>query len=116
MGRLNQLLIQYNILQHEFQTNQQLYESLLQRLKDATLSSGLRATNIHVVDEARPPLAPIRPRKVFNVAIGLMVGFILGVALAFVQEALDDSIKSIGQVERYLSTNALAVIPCVRPS
>jgi polysaccharide biosynthesis transport protein len=114
MGRLNQLLIQYNILQHEFQTNQQLYESLLQRLKDATLSSGLRATNIHLVDPARPPLAPIRPRKVFNVAIGLMVGFILGVALAFVQEALDDSIKSIGQVERYLSTNALAVIPLAR--
>lgn len=114
MGRLNQLLIQYNILQHEFQTNQQLYESLLQRLKDATLSSGLRATNIHLVDQARPPLAPIRPRKVFNVAIGLMVGFILGVALAFVQEALDDSIKSIGQVERYLSTNALAVIPLAR--
>ena len=115
LGKLNQLLIQHNILQHEFQTNQQLYESLLQRLKDATLSSGLRATNIHVVDPARAPLAPVRPRKLFNVTIGLMVGLILGVALAFVQEALDDSVKSIGQVERYLATNALAVIPLARP-
>lgn len=114
LGKLNQLLIQHNILQHEFQTNQQLYESLLQRLKDATLSSGLRATNIHVVDAARPPLGPIRPRKTFNIMVGLMVGLILGVALAFVQEALDDSIKSIGQVERHLATNALAVIPLAR--
>ena len=46
--------------------------------------------------------------------VGLLVGLILGVTLAFVQEALDDSIKSIGQVERYLSTNALAVIPLAR--
>jgi polysaccharide biosynthesis transport protein len=115
LGKLNQLLIQHNILQHEFQTNQQLYESLLQRLKDATLSSGLRATNIHTLDTARPPMGPIRPRKFFNITIGLMVGLILGVMLAFVQEALDDSIKSVGQVERHLATNALAVIPLARP-
>ncbi|PYU97477.1 MAG: hypothetical protein DMG26_21280 [Acidobacteria bacterium] len=114
LGRLNQLLIQHNILKHEFETNQQLYEGLLQRLKDATLSSGLRATNIHVVDLARTPSAPVRPKKIFNITVGLLVGLVLGVALAFVQEALDDSIKSIGQVERYLATNALAVIPLAR--
>jgi len=114
LGKLNQLLIQQNILKHEFETNQQLYEGLLQRLKDATLSSGLRATNIHIVDQARVPRSPVRPRKLFNVTVGLLVGLILGVTLAFVQEALDDSIKSIGQVERYLSTNALAVIPLAR--
>src|SRR5438874_2268793 len=114
LGKLNQLLIQQNILKHEFETNQQLYEGLLQRLKDATLSSGLRATNIHIVDQARVPRSPVRPRKLFNVTVGLLVGLILGITLAFVQEALDDSIKSIGQVERYLSTNALAVIPLAR--
>ena len=114
LEKLNQLLIQQNILKHEFQTNQQLYEGLLQRLKDATLSSGLRATNIHIVDQARVPRSPVRPRKLFNVTVGLLVGLILGITLAFVQEALDDSIKSIGQVERYLSTNALAVIPLAR--
>src|SRR5438034_4716824 len=50
VGALSQLLIQHNLLKREFDTNQQLYDSLLQRLKDATVSAGLRATNIHVVD------------------------------------------------------------------
>src|SRR5438046_10297402 len=47
-------------------------------------------------------------------AVGLLVGLILGITLAFVQAAPDYSITSIGQVERYLSTNALAVIPLAR--
>jgi uncharacterized protein involved in exopolysaccharide biosynthesis len=55
VGKLNQLLVQDNMLRHEFETNQQLYESLLQRLKDATVSAALRSTNIHLVDSALPP-------------------------------------------------------------
>ena len=58
VGNANQLLVQHNILQREFEGNQQLYQSLMQRLKDATVSAGLRSTNIHLVDTA---LAPMRP-------------------------------------------------------
>src|SRR5438270_8852483 len=86
VGALSQLLIQHNLLKREFDTNQQLYDSLLQRLKDATVSAGLRATNIHVVDLARPPKVPVRPQKLFNIAVSLVVGLILGVTLAFVKE------------------------------
>lgn len=111
VGRLNQLLIQHNILKREFETNQQLYENLLQRLKDATVSAGLRATNIHVVDQALVPAIPVRPKKLLNIAIGLLVGMILGVTLAFVEEGLDNSIKSAEDVEKLVAAPALAIIP-----
>lgn len=116
VGKLSQLLIEHNILKREFETNQQLYQNLLQRLKDATVSAGLRATNIHVVDQALPPTVPVRPKKTLNIAIGLMVGLILGVTLAFVQESLDNSVKSVEDVEQLIATPALAVIPKARPS
>jgi capsular exopolysaccharide synthesis family protein len=115
VGKLNQLLIQHNILKREFETNQQLYDNLLQHLKDATVSAGLRATNIHLVDAALVPTAPIRPRKMYNIAIGLLVGVVLGVTLAFVQESLDTSIKGADDVERLIAAPALAVIPKGRP-
>jgi capsular exopolysaccharide synthesis family protein len=116
VGKLSQLLIEHNILKREFETNQQLYDSLLQRLKDATVSAGLRATNIHLVDSALVPTAPVRPRIMYNIAVGLLVGLVLGVTLAFVQESLDTSVKSAEELERLVAAPALAVIPLARSS
>jgi polysaccharide biosynthesis transport protein len=114
VGALNQLLIQHNFLKREFDTNQQLYDNLLQRLKDATISAGLRATNIHVIDPAKPPRSSVRPQKLLNILIGLTLGLVLGLTLAFVQEAVDTSIKSIDEAERLANAPALAVIPLAR--
>jgi hypothetical protein len=116
VGKLSQLLIQHNILKREFDTNEQLYDSLLQHLKDATVSAGLRATNVHLVDPALIPTVAVRPKKMYNIAVGLLVGLILGVTLAFVQESLDTSIKGAEDVERLIAAPALAVIPLARSS
>ena len=112
VGKLNQLLIQHNMLQRDFETNQQLYQSLLQRLKDATVSAGLTATNIHLVDPAVPPAGPIRPKKRLNLAIGFMVGLLLGISLALGLEGLEhSSIKTAEDVEKLLPVTCLALIP-----
>ena len=68
VGAINERMIDYNILKREFEINQQLYESLLQRLKDATFSASLQVTNVHVIDPAtipsttRPPQSPAQSR------------------------------------------------------
>jgi len=114
VGALNQLLIEHNLLKREAETNEQLFDNLQQRLKDATVSAGLRATNVHVIDPAKPPRLPVRPQKLRNILIGLMVGLVLGLALAFVREAVDTSIKSIDEAERLANAPALAVVPLAR--
>ncbi len=83
VNALNQKMIEHNILKREFEINQQLYESLLQRLKDATLSASLQATNVNVIDPATPPVHPVRPNKMHNMAAGLMMGLILGIIPGF---------------------------------
>lgn len=111
---LNQSMIQYDLLKHEFDTNQQLYDSLLARVKDAAVSAGLRANNVQIVDRALVPSVPVRPRKRRNIAIGLFVGLVLGTALAFVSEVMDTSIKTAEDVERTIAEPVLGVIPSVR--
>jgi polysaccharide biosynthesis transport protein len=114
VGNLNQLMIQYDLLKHDYDTNQQLYDSLLARLKDAAVTAGLRANNVRLVDQALAPSAPVRPMKGRNIAIGLMVGLILGTTLAFVQEVMDTSIKTAEDIERSIAEPVLGVIPAVR--
>jgi len=116
VGRLNQLLIQDNLLRHEFETNQQLYESLLQRLKDATVSAALRSTNIHMVDSALTPNLPVRPRKLLNIVTAFWAGMILGVMGAFAQDAMDSSIRTAEEAEALMVSPALGVIPFERGS
>ena len=116
VGKLNQLLIEHNMLKREFETNQQLYETLLQHLKDATVSAGLRATNIHLVDPALIPTGPVRPNIMHDIFVGFLVGLVIGVALAFVQESLDTPVKSAEELERLVAAPALAVIPLARSS
>jgi capsular exopolysaccharide synthesis family protein len=103
--------VQYNILKREVDTNKQLYEGLLQRLKEAGVSAGMNASNIRVVDAAVPPTRPVRPRPILNLSLALLLGLCLGVGTAFLQEHLDNTFKNSGDVERILRVPALALIP-----
>jgi len=110
---MNAKLVEYSLLKREYETNQQLYDGLLNRLKEAGVSAGMRSNNIHIVDRARPPLAPIRPRKSLNIALSAVVGLILGGALALFNEYLDNSVKVPEEVEQLIGLPALGVIPGV---
>lgn len=105
--------VQYNILKREVDTSKQLYEGLLQRLKEAGISAGLKASNIRIVDAAVPPKKPAKPRIPLNLALGLFAGLGLGIGAAFLQEHLDNTLKSTDDIERFLQLPALAMIPAV---
>jgi len=73
--------VQYNILKREVDTNKQLYDGLLQRLKEASVSASLKASNIRIVDAAEPPTKPVKPK----IPLNLGVAAILGLDWAFAQ-------------------------------
>jgi succinoglycan biosynthesis transport protein ExoP len=103
--------VQYNILKREVDTNKQLYEGLLQRLKEAGVSAGMNASNIRVVDAAVPPTRPVRPRPALNLGLALLLGLGCGIGTAFLQEHLDNTLKNSEDIERVLRVPALALIP-----
>ncbi len=107
--------VQYNILKREVDTNKQLYEGLLQRLKEAGVSAGLKASNIRIVDQGVPPSRPVRPWILLNLALGIVLGLGSGLAAAFLQEHLDNTLKTPDDIERFLRLPALAFIPSSRP-
>ncbi len=110
---MNARLVEYNLLKREYETNQQLYENLLQRLKEAGVSAGLRSNNVHVVDRARPPLTPVRPRKALNVMLSAVIGLVLGCVLALFNDYLDNSVKTPEEVEQLVNLPALGLVPSI---
>jgi len=105
--------VQYNILKRDAETNKQLYQGLLQRLKEAGVSAGLKASNIRIADPAEPPKKPVKPIILLNLALAAFLGLGLGVGAAFLQEHLDNTVKNAEDVERFLRVPALAFIPSV---
>lgn len=111
VNRVAEKSIQYNILKREVDTNKQMYEGLLQRLREAGVSAGLKASNIRIVDPAEPPEKPARPKIPLNLTLAGILGLGLGVGAAFLQEYLDNTLKTSMDVERFLRVPALALIP-----
>ncbi|HEV2392420.1 MAG TPA: polysaccharide biosynthesis tyrosine autokinase [Verrucomicrobiae bacterium] len=70
-----------------------------------------RASMVEIVDRAVPGIKPVRPNKTLNIALGIIIGLVVGVGLAFFIEYLDTSVKTIDDVERTLGAPVLGVIP-----
>lgn len=105
--------IQYNIFQQEVDTNSVLYDGLLQRFKEIGVAGGVGVNNVSVVDTADVPQKPSSPRVLLNLLISLLAGAMLGVALAFGLEQLDEAIADPSEVERRLGLPFLGSVPKV---
>ncbi len=111
VDRLNEDSIQYRYLKRDTEANKELYDGLLQRLKEAGVAAGLKSSNIRVADYAVVPGGASSPRKTRSALLGLMCGIVLGIGAVFLAEALDNTIKSSDDVVQQLGLPALGVIP-----
>jgi polysaccharide biosynthesis transport protein len=110
-NKLNESAIEYNILKRDSDTYRALYEGLLQKLKEAGVSAGLRANNYQVVDSARSPTYPIEPNIPRNLGFGAILGLATGVLIAFLLEGLDNTIRTTEQAQMISGLAPLGMIP-----
>ena len=111
--KLNEDAIQYAILRRDVESSRDLYDGLLKKLKEAGITAGLRSSNINIVDQASVPVEPVEPNIPLNLGLGLMGGLLGGMALAFIVENVDNSIRTPQDIETYCSLPSLGVIPSV---
>jgi polysaccharide biosynthesis transport protein len=70
-----------------------------------------KSSMVQIMDPAQPGARPVKPNKPLNIALGIIIGLVVGVGLAFFIEYLDTSVKTIDDVERSLQSPVLGVIP-----
>ncbi len=103
--------VQLEMLQREAISNKSLYEAILQKIKETDIASSLRANNVSIVELASAPTVPIRPQPAKNLMVAFVLGLVSGCGFIFLRDHLDNTLKEQEDVERYLRTDCLAVIP-----
>ena len=100
-----------DLLRREVQSEQQLYQTLMQRAKEAGFASAMPASTIRVVDPARKPKFAVYPKRVTTAAVGTLLGVILGILIAFIIERQMPRLRLPGDVSRFVRIDELGVIP-----
>ena len=95
----------------ELETYKQTYNMLLQRQTELNITSSDSAGNIIIATPARLPKSPVGPARSRNIIVAFLLSLGVGVGLAFLLDYLDDTLKSIEDVDRYIHLPALAMIP-----
>jgi len=108
---LNQKAVGYGGLQREADSARRMYEVLIKRFKETSLTEDMRTGNIRIIDKAEVPSDPVKPRKKLNLLMAVMLGLFAGIGLAFFFEYLDNTIKIPEDVKRHLKIPYLGPVP-----
>jgi capsular exopolysaccharide synthesis family protein len=108
---LNSRSVQYQILRREADTNKELYNGLLQKLKETGISASLPTSNVVVLDTAEIPKSPFKPQRARNIILSMIFGLFGGVGLAFFTDYLDSTIKTPEDVEKKMFMPSLGIVP-----
>jgi capsular exopolysaccharide synthesis family protein len=106
--------MQLQLLRKEAEASETIYTDLMKRLKELELSSQLRVTNVKVVDPAERPFAPVSPNHGRDFMLALVGGLVGGVALAFVRELGDKTLRTAREADLMIQLPSVGTVPALR--
>jgi polysaccharide biosynthesis transport protein len=110
---LQKNLVQHHILQRDMKTNEQLYQALLARMKETSVTSTMITSNVAVIAPATLPIKPYRPDPLLYLSLGAGLGLVFGVGLAFVKNYFDNTINTTEEMQRISRIPLLGIVPYI---
>ncbi|WP_276785452.1 GumC family protein [Thalassolituus oleivorans] len=110
---MNRTEFELNDYVREVRANRGLYETFFNRISETSVTGDLQTANARVIDPAVLPKEPIKPNKKLIVALALVVSAMFGIALAFLLDALDATVKNAEDVDRKLGVSLLGIVPLI---
>jgi capsular exopolysaccharide synthesis family protein len=108
---LNEQLAEYTILQSDWEQAKKLCDILDDRIKELNVTEDVGALNISILEVARPADKPSAPQKARIMAVALVLGFMLGGALALLRAFMDQKLRSAEEISAVLGVPVLGIVP-----
>ena len=108
---MNERFIQYGILKREVETNRSMYDALVSKIKEQSVTEQIQPVDVWVVEEAEVPDTPATPNKPRNLLLGIVLGLCGGLGLALFLDYLDNTVKMPEDVEEQFGLPVLGLIP-----
>jgi capsular exopolysaccharide synthesis family protein len=101
----------YGQLQRKFVVNEKIYSYLLEKRSETAIIKASTVSKNRVIDTALLPELPIKPKRKLIVLVGLILGLIVGIALAFLRNYLDDTVQTEDDVKHATDVPLLGMVP-----
>ena len=108
---MNETAVKNSELKKQVEVNENLYNALFAKLKEAGISAGLRSSTIQIVDRALVPDRPIKPELRVNLGLGFVLALLLGVAAPVLKELLADRVHGPQDVRKATGLSPIGVVP-----
>ena len=103
--------VHYDVLKSEVDSTRTLYDTMFARAKQAAMGSAMRSSNMRVLDPARPPAHPYRPRVGQSVLLGSLAGVFLGFVFVFGREQTNHTVRGPGDLQLLLEIPEFGAVP-----
>jgi len=110
---VSKIEVDYKPLQRAAEQNGKMYGVIASRQKEIDITGPMKTNNVRVLERAIVSAAPVKPKPIQNLMLGLLIGLGSGIALAFAIEALDNTIKTQHDVEQFLGVPVLGLVPII---
>ena len=111
---LNARSFEYQTLKREADTDKQLYEELVRKIKEASINASFQNSSIRVADLARPGLRPVFPKLWLNVLLAFLFASFFSVGAAVLNDVLDNTVRDPDQVSRLMNAEVIGSLPAVK--
>ncbi len=107
----NEKTIDYDVLKRDAESNQHVYDILVKQFKEISLTGALKNSNIRVVEKAKVPRYPVKPRVNLNILLAIVLSMVIGPGIAFFFEYMDKSVRTPDDIMKRLDMSVLGVLP-----
>ncbi len=109
--RMNARSFEYKALKQEADTDKDLYEQLIRKIREAGINASFEGSSIRLADIARPALYPSFPKTRLNALLALLGSAVIGISIIFLLDAVDATVLDGDALQRELHVPILPSLP-----